>query len=164
MNVFHPFVAFAPKKIPSYRRLKINPASKKEMTMKRIFFVTALATGLAMSPAMAQQAQHQHDSSHTEAAGQPDKDAGMMMGSAAMQEHRQKMEEMRALMQQARAATNPAERQRLMAEHRQKMQEHMARMMQGDQSAMMQACHERMMMMHDMMEQMAAQQSATPSK
>jgi hypothetical protein len=46
-----------------------------------------------------------------------------------------------------------------MTEHQQKMQEHMASMMQGDHSAMMQACQERMAMMHDMMEQMAAQQS-----
>jgi hypothetical protein len=45
-----------------------------------------------------------------------------------------------------------------MAEHREKMQEHMAGMMQGDNAGMMAACHQRMTMMHDMMEQMAAQQ------
>lgn len=98
--------------------------------MKRTFFTAALATALAVSPAMAQQAQHQHGTTNTEA-GQPDHPAGMMMGSQAMREHQQKMEEMRALVQKARAATAPAERQRLMAEHQQKMQEHMASMMQA---------------------------------
>lgn len=75
-----------------------------------------------------------------------------------MTAHREKMAEMRALMQQARAASDPAERQRLTAEHREKMQEHMAGMMQGGNADMMAACHQRMTMMHDMMEQMAAQQ------
>lgn len=76
-----------------------------------------------------------------------------------MAAHREKMAEMRALMQQAHAAGDPAERQRLMAEHRAKVQEHMAGMMQGGNADMMAACHQRMMMMHDMMEQMAAHEN-----
>ncbi len=76
-----------------------------------------------------------------------------------MTAHREKMDEMRVLMQQAHAASDPAERQRLMAEHRAQMQEHMAGMMQGDNADMMAACHQRMMMMHDMMEQMGAHQN-----
>ena len=117
--------------------------------MKRTLSTTALAAALASSPAIAQQAEHQHGAT-TAQAGEPDHKAGMMMGSQAMQEHHQKMEEMRALMQKARNATDPAERQRLMAEHQQKMQEHMASMMKGDHAAMMRTCQERMAMMHDL--------------
>lgn len=131
--------------------------------MKRIILATALAAGFATSPAIAEQAQHQHGAT-TPQADQPGQKAGMKMDTQAMQEHRQKMQEMRALMERARAATDPAERQRLMAEHRQKMQERMASMMQGDNAAMMQACQERMAMMHDMMAAMATEQSMTPAK
>ena len=130
--------------------------------MKHMIIATALAAGLAASPALAQQAQHQHGSVSAET-GQPDQGAGMIMGSDAMQQHRQNMEEMRALMQQAHAATDPAERQRLMSEHHQMMQERMASMMQGNNSAMMQVCHERMAMMQDMMGQMAAHHEMMPS-
>ena len=123
--------------------------------MKRTVIAFALATGLAATPALAQQ-QHDHGS---QAVAQKQDHAGhMMQDSEAMTAHREKMAQMRALMQQARAASDPAERQRLMAEHREKMQEHMAGMMQGDNAGMMAACHQRMTMMHDMMEQMAAQQ------
>lgn len=131
--------------------------------MKRMIFTTALAVGLAASPALAQQAQHQHGPASAET-GQPEQGAGMMKGSEAMQQHQQKMKEMRALMQQAHAATDPGERQRLMGEHRLMMQERMASMMQGGNAAMMRACQERMTMMHDMMGQMAAQHETMPSK
>lgn len=130
--------------------------------MKHIIIATALVAVLAASPALAQQAQHQHGAASAET-GQPDQGAGMTMGSDAMQQHRQNMEEMRALMQQAHAATDPAERQRLMGEHHQMMQERMASMMQGHNSAMMQACQEQMAMMHDMMGQMTAQMEMAPS-
>ena len=60
--------------------------------------------------------------------------------------------------------SDPAERQRLMAEYSQAMQEHMAGMMQGGDAEMMQACRERMTMMHEMMGQMAAHQSMAPSQ
>jgi hypothetical protein len=91
--------------------------------MKRSLLLTVLAAGLSTSPAFAQD-QHQHGQAAETTESDPQ--AGMMMGSDTMQEHRQRMQEMRALMQQAHAANGPAERQRLMAEHRQKMQEHMA--------------------------------------
>lgn len=130
--------------------------------MKHIIIATALVAVLAASPALAQQAQHQHGAAPAET-GQPDQGAGMTMGSDAMQQHRQNMEEMRALMQQAHAATDPAERQRLMGEHHQIMQARMASMMQGHNSAMMQACQEQMAMMHDMMGQMTAQMEMAPS-
>lgn len=71
---------------------------------------------------------------------------------------------MRALMQRAHAATNPAERMRLMAEHHQMMQAQMAIMMRGDNASMIQACHERMMMMHEMMTQMMAEQKMMSHK
>jgi protein CpxP len=87
----------------------------------------------------------------------------MMHDSEAMLAHRQKMQEMQALMQRAHAATNPVERQRLMGEHRQMMQAQMVNMMKDDK-AMMQACHERMAMMQDMMMQMAADQEVTRAK
>lgn len=89
---------------------------------------------------------------------------GMTHGSEAMLAHKQKMQEMRALMQQAQAATNPDERQRLLAEHRQMMQTQMANMMNDKNSGMMQACHERMAMMNDMMGQMAAERDVPPVK
>lgn len=130
--------------------------------MKNIIIATALVAVLAVSPALAQQAQHQHGAASAET-GQPDQGAGMTMGSDAMQQHRQNMEEMRALMQQAHAATDPAERQRLMGEHHQMMQAQMASMMQSHNSAMMQACQEQMAMMHDMMGQMAAHHEMIPS-
>ncbi len=130
--------------------------------MKNIIIATALVAVLAVSPALAQQAQHQHGAASAET-GQPDQGAGMTMGSDAMQQHRQNMEEMRALMQQAHAATDPAERQRLMGEHHQMMEQRMASIMQGHNSAMMQACQEQMAMMHDMMGQMAAHHEMIPS-
>lgn len=130
--------------------------------MKNIIIATALVAVLAVSPALAQQAQHQHGAASAET-GQPDQGAGMTMGSDAMQQHRQNMEEMRALMQQAHAATDPAERQRLMGEHHQMMQARMASMMRSHNSAMMQACQEQMAMMHDMMGQMAAHHEMIPS-
>ena len=123
--------------------------------MRRTVLAFALATGLTTTPALAQQ---QHDHGAQAAAQQQDHAGHMMQDSEVMTAHRAKMDEMRALMQQARATSDPAERQRLMAEHRAKMQEHMAGMMQGDNADMMAACHQRMMMMHDMMEQMAARQ------
>lgn len=123
--------------------------------MNRTALALLLATGLTASPAMAQQ---QHDHVNQAAAQQQEHAGHMMQDPEAITAHREKMGEMRALMQQARAASDPAERQRLMAEHREKMQEHMAGMMQGDNAGMMAACHQRMTMMHDMMEQMAAQQ------
>lgn len=129
--------------------------------MKRIFLTAALFAGLSTSPVMAQD-QHEHGAAATSEADQAT--SGMMMDSEAMQAHRQKMQEMRTLMQQAHAASDPAERQRLMAEHRQKMQEHMAGMMEGDNAEMMQACRERMTMMHDMMGQMATHQNMSPSQ
>lgn len=124
--------------------------------MKLTVLAFALATGLATTPAMARQ---QHDHGDQAAAQQQSHAGHMMQDSAAMTAHREKMAEMRALMQQAHAASDPAERQRLMAEHRTAMQEHMTGMMQGDNADMMAACHQRMMMMHDMMEQMAAHQN-----
>ncbi|WP_247713114.1 hypothetical protein [Qipengyuania polymorpha] len=124
--------------------------------MKRTVLAFALATGLAATPAMAQQ---QHDHGDQAAAQQQSHAGHMMQDSDAMAAHREKMAEMRALMQQAHAAGDPAERQRLMAEHRAKVQEHMAGMMQGGNADMMAACHQRMMMMHDMMEQMAAHEN-----
>ena len=124
--------------------------------MKRTALALILATGLTATPAMAQQ---QHDHGAQAAAQQQDHAGHMMQDSDAMAAHREKMAEMRALMQQAHAAGDPAERQRLMAEHRAKMQEHMAGMMQGGNADMMAACHQRMMMMHDMMEQMAAHEN-----
>jgi hypothetical protein len=145
--------------------------------MKRAIFTVLLATGLTgcaasaqpapsvASPAVAQQ--HQH---HAAAPAEPQvAKSGMMQGrmmhdSEAMQAHRQKMQEMQALMQKAHATTDPAERKRLTAEHREKMQAQMGSMMKGDNAAMMQACQERMAMMHDMMAQMAAAQDMTPAK
>lgn len=135
--------------------------------MKRAMLTALLAAGLAASPAVAQQSQHQHPTS-APAEAQPAQGSmiqgGMMHDSEAMLAHRQKMQEMQALMQRARAATNPVERKRLMAEHHQMMQAHMANMMKGDSAAMMQACHERMAMMQDMMTQMAAEQEMTSAK
>ena len=124
--------------------------------MKRTALALLLATGLTASPVMAQR---QHDHANQAAAQQQDHAGHTMQDSDAMAAHREKMAEMRALMQQAHAASDPAERQRLMAEHRTAMQEHMAGMMQGDNADMMAACHLRMMMMHDMMKQMAAHQN-----
>jgi protein CpxP len=140
--------------------------------MKHAIFTALLAAGLATSPAVAQQSQHQHDTS-APAEAQPGQggmmqggmmQGGMMQDSEAMQAHRQKMQEMQALMQKAHATTDPAKRQQLMAEHRQMMQAKMASMMLRDNAAMMQACQERMAMMHDMMGQMAAEQEMTPAK
>ena len=124
--------------------------------MKRTALALILATGLTATPATAQE-QHEHGAQAV--AQQQDHAGHTMQDSDAMAAHREKMAEMRALMQQAHAASDPAERQRLMAEHRAKMQEHMAGMMQGDNADMMAACHQRMMMMHDMMEQMAAHEN-----
>ncbi len=131
--------------------------------MKRIAFVTALAMGLAASPALAQQTQHQHGPASAEKA-HPEQGGGMRGESEAMQQHSEKMEEMRALMKQAHPATDPAEHQRLMGMHRKMMHERMTSMMQSDHAAMMQACQERMAMMHDMMGQMAAEHEMMPSK
>ncbi|WP_236672292.1 hypothetical protein [Croceicoccus sp. YJ47] len=128
---------------------------ERKSIMKRTALALILATGLTATPAMAQE---QHDHGAQAAAQQQDHASHMMQDSEAMTAHREKMAEMRALMQQARAASDPAERQRLMAEHRTAMQEHMAGMMQGDNSDLMAACHQRMMM-HDMMEQMAAHEN-----
>jgi protein CpxP len=135
--------------------------------MKLAFFTALLATGLAASPAVAQQSPHQHGTSAA-AQAQPGQggmmQGGMMQASAAMQAHRQKMQEMQVLMQKAHATTNPAERQRLIVEHREMMQAQMGTMMRDDNAAMMQACQERMAMMHDMMAQMAAEQEMMPAK
>jgi protein CpxP len=134
--------------------------------MRRAIFTALLAAGLAASPAVAQQSQHQHGIG-APAEAQPVQGSmmqgGMMHDSEAMLAHRQKMQEMQALMQRAHAATNPVERQRLMGEHRQMMQAQMVNMMKDDK-AMMQACHERMAMMQDMMMQMAADQEVTRAK
>lgn len=123
--------------------------------MKRAALAFVLATGLTASPAMAQQ---QHDHANQAASQQQEHAGHSMQDSEAMKAHREKMKEMRTLMQQARDTSDPSERQKLMAEHREKMQQHMAGMMKGDGADMMAACHQRMKMMHDMMEQMAARQ------
>jgi protein CpxP len=142
------------------------PNSKRKFKMRRAIFTALLAAGLAASPAVAQQSQHQHGIG-APAEAQPVQGSmmqgGMMHDSEAMLAHRQKMQEMQALMQRAHAATNPVERQRLMGEHRQMMQAQMVNMMKDDK-AMMQACHERMAMMQDMMMQMAADQEVTRAK
>jgi protein CpxP len=139
------------------------PNSKRKFKMRRAIFTALLAAGLAASPAVAQQSQHQHGIG-APAEAQPVQGSmmqgGMMHDSEAMLAHRQKMQ---ALMQRAHAATNPVERQRLMGEHRQMMQAQMVNMMKDDK-AMMQACHERMAMMQDMMMQMAADQEVTRAK
>ena len=130
------------------------------MTMTHAVVTILIAAGLTASPAFAQQAkQHPHGT----ATAQVGK-SGMMHDSEAMKAHREKMQEMRALMEKANATSDPAMRQRLMAEHREKMQAQMASMMQGDNAAMMQACQERMAMMHDMMGQMAAAHKMAPGK
>ncbi|MCL6250456.1 hypothetical protein M3P36_05275 [Altererythrobacter sp. KTW20L] len=129
--------------------------------MKQMIISTALAIGLAASPAFAQSAPHQHAPAPAESS-QIDQGTTMKMGSEGMQQHRQSMEEMRALMQRAHAATDPAERQRLMGEHRQLMQERMANMREGGH-AMMQSCQDHMAMMHDIMGQMAAHHEMMPS-
>jgi protein CpxP len=131
------------------------PNSKRKFKMRRAIFTALLAAGLAASPAVAQQSQHQHGIG-APAEAQPVQGSmmqgGMMHDSEAMLAHRQKMQEMQALMQRAHAATNPVERQRLMGEHRQMMQAQMVNMMK------------RMAMMQDMMMQMAADQEVTRAK
>ena len=102
--------------------------------MKRTALALILATGLTATPATAQE-QHEHGAQAV--AQQQDHAGHTMQDSDAMAAHREKMAEMRALMQQAHAAS----------------------MMQGDNADMMAACHQRMMMMHDMMKQMAAHQN-----
>jgi len=129
---------------------------ERKSIVKRTALALILATGLTATPATAQE-QHEHGAQAV--AQQQDHAGHTMQDSDAMAAHREKMAEMRALMQQAHAASDPAERQRLKAEHRTAMQEHMAGMMQGDNADMMAACHQRMMMMHDMMKQMAAHQN-----
>lgn len=128
--------------------------------MKQLLIQTLVGVALAASPAMAQEPGHQHSDKAPNAkteAGQHGK-ASMSHGSTIMQEHQEKMQAMRALMEKARATKDPEQRARLMAEHHQIMQQRMAAMMDGDQGGMMQRCHDRMTMMHDMMSQMAAEQ------
>merc|ERR1712023_262690 len=63
-----------------------------------------------------------------------------------------------AASQQQEHAGHSMQDSEAMKAHREKMQKHMASMMKGDGADMMAACHQRMKMMLDLMEQMAARQ------